>query len=109
METLRERGFLSANRPDPVMYKLLVGFSVYFVLIAAVVLGLICAPDNLTIHLFGHAFTPADLCQRLLRRGLIVGILVPGLLAVELALGGWADSSLRRSSPSARAPPGAIS
>ena len=95
-ETLREREFLPAKRSDPIMYKLLAGFSVYFVLVAAVVLGLTCAPDNLSIHLFGRAFTPADLCQRLLRRGLTIGLFVPGLLAVELALSGWADSSLRR-------------
>jgi sterol desaturase/sphingolipid hydroxylase (fatty acid hydroxylase superfamily) len=96
METLRDRGFLSASRPDPTAYKLLAGFSVYFVLVAALALGLTCAPDSLTLHLFGRTFAPADLCQRVLRRGLIVGILVPALLAVELGLCGWADSSLRR-------------
>jgi sterol desaturase/sphingolipid hydroxylase (fatty acid hydroxylase superfamily) len=85
-----------AHRLDPVACKLLAGFGVYLALLAAFALALASAPHGTTFHLFGRALGPADIAHRLIRRGLLLGLLLPGLLAIELALEGWANSSLRQ-------------
>jgi sterol desaturase/sphingolipid hydroxylase (fatty acid hydroxylase superfamily) len=81
---------------DPLACKLLAGFTVYLLVIVALAWELAWAPPNTTFRVLGHVLGPADLAHRLLHRGLLLGLLLPALFAIELALGGWEESSLRQ-------------
>jgi sterol desaturase/sphingolipid hydroxylase (fatty acid hydroxylase superfamily) len=96
MEPIHERGRPPARRLDLVACWLLAGFAVYLALLAALAWVLVAAPPDTTFHLFGRTLGPADLGRRLVRRGLVLGLLLPALLAIELACEGWDNSSLRR-------------
>lgn len=54
------------------------------------------APDQMAVTVLGHTVKIANLHHKVLSRGLELGLLIPSVLAVELALTGWADSSLHR-------------
>jgi sterol desaturase/sphingolipid hydroxylase (fatty acid hydroxylase superfamily) len=96
VSTIRGRGRSPARNVSPVAYGLFVVFGVYFALIAAVAVWLALAPHDRIYHLFGRALGPADIAHRLIRRGVVLGLLLPVLLVIELALEGWEESSLRQ-------------
>jgi sterol desaturase/sphingolipid hydroxylase (fatty acid hydroxylase superfamily) len=92
----RVRGRSPEQKLDPVACRILAGFAAYLMAIVAVAWALAWAPPDTTFRLHGHILGPADVAHRLLRRGLLLGLLLPALLAIELALEGWQESSLRR-------------
>jgi sterol desaturase/sphingolipid hydroxylase (fatty acid hydroxylase superfamily) len=91
-----DRGRSPEQKLDPVARRLLAAFAIYLLIIVAVAWGLAWAPPDTTFRLHGRVLGPADIAHRLLHRGLLLGLLLPGLLAIELALEGWKESSLRR-------------
>jgi sterol desaturase/sphingolipid hydroxylase (fatty acid hydroxylase superfamily) len=90
------RGRSPEQKLDPVARRLLAGFAAYLTALAAVAAALAWAPPDTTFRLHGHLLGPADIAHRLVRRGVVLGLLLPGLLAIELVLAGWQESSLRR-------------
>jgi sterol desaturase/sphingolipid hydroxylase (fatty acid hydroxylase superfamily) len=75
---------------------ILAGFAAYLMLLAALAAQLALAPHDAVYHLFGKALGPADVAHRIIRRGVMLGLLLPLLMVVELLLEGWEESSLRQ-------------
>jgi sterol desaturase/sphingolipid hydroxylase (fatty acid hydroxylase superfamily) len=96
VETVRARAASPPHKLAAVTCTLLAIFALYLALISALARGLAWAPRDMTLHLFKREFGLVDLGWYLFQRGVVLGMLLPALFAVELLLGGWAESSLRR-------------
>jgi sterol desaturase/sphingolipid hydroxylase (fatty acid hydroxylase superfamily) len=82
---------------DTIRGAVLIGLGVYFALL---ILGgwalLRWAPDHIDLHILHHSVRINDVRHKAFDRGLDMALVFPAVLAVELALTGWANSSLRR-------------
>lgn len=54
------------------------------------------APEQMAFTVLGHGVKIADLRHKVVSHGLELGLLIPSVLAIELAVTGWTGSSLRR-------------
>jgi hypothetical protein len=77
VETDRVRGRSPVRRLDFADCAILAGFTFYLTALAAGVGWLLMAPHGATFHLLGRTLGSDDIIHRLLRRGLVIGLLLP--------------------------------
>lgn len=87
-----------ADKPasDPIKRAILAAYAVYLALLGAGWWATVhILPDDISLTLAGHHLHMSEVHRRLLTRAFELGGIVPGVIMLELALVGWAKSSLR--------------
>jgi sterol desaturase/sphingolipid hydroxylase (fatty acid hydroxylase superfamily) len=85
------------GRGDPVGRAILVAFGVYLAALGLTWWAIqVFVPDHLTLSLFGHVLVRDRVHQHIVNRAGLFVLIMPAIFAFELALTGWAESSLRR-------------
>lgn len=86
----------AARASDPIGGRIIVGFLGYLVLLALAWIVLDrWVPDRLTVHLLGHGLTISEFHRHVLNHAWELALVFPALLVGEMAINGWANSSLR--------------